>query len=501
MSKPHLPGPAKQQALVASAMVLTGKKLDRHMLSVEAWQQEAWAHYDATGELRYAARYESNAISRAKLIAARIEPGDTAPQPLPDDHPATQIMADFLGGRDKQTTAIERLAVQLYISGISYLVGFDEKDPADRRRTRTRWKVMSHDEITVEHDRIRLRMGPGTTDLELDRGNVVIIRIWTPHARRWWEPDSAVRGVLPVLRELDGLTKHVGATIDSRLAGAGILVIPNEITFTSNRDDLEDDQDPFVVELIDAMMEPIEDRDTAAAVVPLVIKVPGEHASAIQHIRFGTEFDDQTRTLREEAIRRLALGLDIPPEILLGVGDVNHWTAWQIEESSVKLHIEPKLATICAGITEAFLHPALEVLGEDTEDIICWYDTTPLKLRPNRSDDAQNLHDDLLITDESRRKASGFGENDAPTPDEKFRMFIEHVLINSPQLSLNLLPVYAELIGADSQQVRRVIDEIEGDPEGVSNGADPAEADDTVTPRTDPADESPAAASATIHRI
>ena len=38
-------------------------------------------------------------------------------------------------------------------------------------------------------------------------------------------PDSPVRAALPILRELVGLTQHVSAQIDSRLAGAGMLVM------------------------------------------------------------------------------------------------------------------------------------------------------------------------------------------------------------------------------------------------------------------------------------
>lgn len=441
----HLPS-RKRSSLIAAATVLTGRRLNRHAITEREWQREAWRHYDLSGELRYATRYEANATSRARLIAARRNPDPAGtPLELADEHPASQIISSFLGGTDSQAQALARVDTQLTVSGISYIVMFEHEG-------NERWLVLSSEEISFRAGRWHLTVDG--TDREFDAENIVVIRIWTPHARKFWEPDSPVRALLPVLRELEGLTKHVGASIDSRLAGAGLLVLPQEMTFVSNRDDIGDDQDPFVVELVEAMTAPIEDRDSASAVVPLVIKVPGDLIDDIKHLSFSTPFDQETKTLRDEAIRRLALGLDLPPEIMLGLGDANHWTAWQIEESSVKLHIEPKLATITQGITQGYLHPALEALGEDTNDIIAWYDTTPLKLRPNRSQDAEALHHDLLITDGARRRAAGFTEDDAPDETELRDQILLHVVRNAPQLAGEILPLLGfEGFAPDERQV------------------------------------------------
>src|SRR3546814_17159695 len=58
---------------------------------------------------------------------------------------------------------------------------------------------------------------------------------------------------------------------------------------------------------------------------------------------FHTPFDEETRELREEAIRRLALGQDAPPELLLGVGNMNHWGAWLVQADTNNTHVEPPL--------------------------------------------------------------------------------------------------------------------------------------------------------------
>src|SRR3546814_9449478 len=87
---------------------------------------------------------------------------------------------------------------------------------------------------------------------------------------------------------------------------------------------------------MEAMHPPFRDRASAAAVVPLTVPIPddGTGRSAADYVHaqtFHTPFDEETRELREEAIRRLALGQDAPPELLLGVGNMNHWGAWLVQ--------------------------------------------------------------------------------------------------------------------------------------------------------------------------
>ena len=51
---------------------------------------------------------------------------------------------------------------------------------------------------------------------------------------------------------------------------------------------------------------------------------------------FWTQLDEHAIELRSEAIRRLGLGMDMPPEVLQGSADSNHWAAWQADEAAIK---------------------------------------------------------------------------------------------------------------------------------------------------------------------
>jgi hypothetical protein len=184
----------------------------------------------------------------------------------------------------------------------------------------------------------------------------------------------------------------------------------------------DENDDAFTEALMDAMITPISDRSNASAHVPLVVTVPDDGtgravADYFYYQRFDSELDAQAQSLREEAIRRLALSLDTPPEILLGVGSMNHWGAWLVREDVIVTHVEPPLALLCDALTREFLWPVLMADGmpeEEAEKHVVWYSVAHLVTRPNKTDDAKDLHDKGVISDAALRRETGFSDEDAP---------------------------------------------------------------------------------------
>jgi hypothetical protein len=132
---------------------------------------------------------------------------------------------------------------------------------------------------------------------------------------------------------------------------------------------------------------------------------------------FAKPLDNESRHLRDEAIRRLALGQDAPPELLLGTARMNHWGAWLVQEDVVSTHLEPPLALICDALTTQYLWPVLIEQGmteEEAHNYVIWYDVSHLVVRPNRSQEALVLHERGTISDSALRKAAGFDESDTP---------------------------------------------------------------------------------------
>ena len=80
----------------------------------------------------------------------------------------------------------------------------------------------------------------------------------------------------------------------------------------------------------------------------------------------------------------------------------------------IKIHIEPLMNRVCDALTEAYLDPALKLMGKDPSRFVFSYDTSPLVLRPQRLQDALNLYEKGIIGAEAVRQEGDFKESQAP---------------------------------------------------------------------------------------
>jgi hypothetical protein len=443
-------------SLVAAAQVMTAPNASLQKVNIsrpQYWQTAAWDYYDIVGELRFAVTWISNAMSRVNLVAAMppLGPGDE-PTPIDFDDPRTteaqrrayEIVQGMAGGAAGQSAIMAAFGTQLSVAGIGWLVIEPSLDDPTSDRFVT-WEVYSSDEVrsAVNDDTIEIRISE--REWRPVHPNAIVIKCWRRHPRRTWEPDAPTHGVLGVLREIDLLQKHIHASAQSRLAGAGLLAIPAEAVFPpgqgpqSSIENIDPDdqnitppEDTFVETLVDSMTTPISDRGSAAAVVPLVVKIPGEYVDKIRHISFATPFDAKVLELLESSIRRLALGMDIPPEILTGTSGMNHWGAWQVQEESITLHIEPLSEVVTHALTVGFLRPALEAEGFDASDLMVWYDTTDLRTRPDRSSGAVQAYDRAELSGTALLRELGLSVDDAPDDDERRQRILLNAMSSLP---------------------------------------------------------------------
>ena len=433
--------PKPMQSLVAAATRLTSQTLGKsrgRRASAEGWQEDAWEMYDLVGELRFITNLLANQQSKARFYVGTIaESPDDPPVPVED-----QVLIDALesigDGPSGLSQLIQRLAVNLQIPGDSWLVGIpkDKLPDADPNIVVTRdadgavrlddlvWYTLSVTEVSFPTpDEVEIVMGDHATQdtIKASPDDLWLIRVWKPHPRRFWQADSATRSALPVLRELVGLTMHISAQIDSRLAGAGVLIAPDSAARAAKRAlGLPEDgpDDPFTDALIKAMMTPISDRSNASAYVPLVWTVPDESEPHFRFMEFSKPLDAQAKEMRDESIRRYALSADAPPDLLLGMGGMNHWGMWLVQEDTVRAHVEPPLALICDALTTQYIRVLMKELGtytdEQIDNTVVWYEVDHLIVRPNRGQDARDAHASGAISDEAFRDALGFSEDDAP---------------------------------------------------------------------------------------
>lgn len=450
-----VPSPLPMQSLIASAKRLTEKKLKSGTFKKSAaagWQEDAWEMYDLVGEQHFLGSTLANQASKAVFYVGILGEGaDTTDAPEPAEDQELQSVLDAVGGGPSGfSQLVQRLCVNLWVAGDGWLVGIprqlmpdfepeegealedyalpslqDVQNPdldVDLSMSDLEWRMMSVSEVSLQRDgKVKLHLGGEASEkIETSPDLLYMIRVWRPHPRRSWEADSPTRSSLPVLRELVGLTMHISAQVDSRLAGAGILLVPASAARAMKiASGIPEDspEDPFTDALIESMVTPIGDRANASAVVPLVLTVPDGTSKEFDFLTFAKPLDTEARNLREEAIRRLALGQDAPPELLLGTAGMNHWGAWLVRDDVVTTHIEPPLALIADALTTQYLRPMMAELGYTEEQIkkhVVWYDVSTMIARPNKAADALTLYDRDVLSDEALRAASGFDETDAP---------------------------------------------------------------------------------------
>lgn len=454
------PPSSKPTAIVAAAQRILPDLYRNMRIPTQAWQSEAWRQYDINGELAFGARWLGSALSRCKLVAYDVDDAGHLTQPTKDQD-VIDLVKGFAGSPTKQTQLLQSMGPHMTVPGDCYIIATVGKDG-----NFSKWCVYSTQEVRpVGTDSVIVDIGDGNP-ITYSLTENLIIRVYRPHPRRSWEADSPTRSALPVLREMEQLTKHIFATIDSRLAGAGILLLPSELDFPAPEGEIEPGETPFLALLSEAMMTSIQDRGSAKAVVPIVAQGPKDAISgATWLVSPASELTPVVAELRDKAIRRLALDLDMPPEALLGGGDANHWGQWAIEEQGIKLHITPVMTLICDAFTEGYLVPGLKALGKDEKAFVIWFDPSDLVLRPNRGTDAKDAYDRGELSGEALRRYLGFDESDAPDGREKVLGELYKLIGAAPRAGESLLPVIMGLLqlekyGVTPEQISQVVNSV-----------------------------------------
>jgi len=437
--------------------------------SAHPWQVEAWQRFDEVGELRAVCQWFANSLSRARLIASELDPLTGHPTGKSSDAAATQMVSDIAGGPAGQATMLSRLATFLTVPGEAWVAIIDrDDDPAAAEE----WHVIADSEIATVGQDVEITL-PDSSTYQINPDTDSLFRVWRSHPRSAAEADSPVRAALPILREIRRTEQAIDAAGKSRIAGNGILALPTEISMPTGLVPGGDDDAPglpadaggeapidtgvgmrqvdageLMSALQEAMTTSIRDQASAAAMVPIVIQAAGEHIDKIRHITLDSTVTETNLHTRESAIRRLALSLDIPPEVLLGHGDSNHWSAWASRDEAISQHLAPMMTLICDALTSSVLHPLLAAQGHpDPERVVVWFDLSDLSRRPDRREDAAAAFDRGVISPQAYRQELGYGDDDAPdrNSDEAMRELAIQLVSQAP----SLLPSLAHIIGFD----------------------------------------------------
>lgn len=434
-------GVENAEALVASGQLITHGQASYLRRLIQPWQIRAFGYYDLLGEIKYAAQFYSRALQNLRLFAAEInDEGELVPT---EDEEVKAALARIKDpGGTSQRGLLGDYGRLIFLVGEALL--FVWWNPATELE---QWEMLSTDELRAldgSYTRFSAPSLPATNfmpapddayipipDPEPGKQQAVAYRLWKRHPRFSALPDSPMEGVLELCEELVLLTHAVRARARSRLAGSGILFIDDRITTRPMEATPDEDfqEDPFLEDMTESMTAPIIDEGTASAVVPLLARVKVPDGMKLSDLVYHLQVVDPTQLypetgLRMECVRRIAICLDMPAEMLLGLGTLNHWNVWGIDEQSWKYHLQPIADHLVADLTSAYLGPYLKNVlhRDDWTKFAVDYDASRVINHPDRSKDAKDLHDRAVIGDAALRDATGFTEDDKPTEEELARI-------------------------------------------------------------------------------
>jgi hypothetical protein len=527
-----------QKSLTAAAQAVTGadgfKKSFVTGGDAGDWQEAAWKYTELVGELDYYVRWRSSSVSRCRLMASETDErgqptgqlAEASEGVLTADSQTVQDIITQIGGSATGLAKIlKRCSYILSVPGECWIAMLVRNPEREESTSATlggespqvfthpeQWFVFDRSEIKTQGEDVVLTLPDGWKHT-FDPAADMMFRIWDESPRNARLATSPVWSNRDTLNEIVRATATIDNASKSRLIGNGVLFIPQEISLPSQAVPMPlpattapPGTDPLPVMvgehasaqdfqdlLFDVATAAMKDPNSIAAMLPIVASVPGEHIKNVQWIRPASDVPATALATREAAIKRLAMGLDVSPERLLGMGtNSNHWSAWAIDETDVKIHISPLVEMICDALTREVLWPKLEAENIDPDKYVVWYDTTDLTQDPDKGDEAKDAFDRGAISSSALREYLGLESEsgyDLETTEGWLQLALDRVAADPDTVSV-FGPILKELLSGKMADLVPI--EVPGPP--GSDVAPPTEqpAEPSAEPAGGPPDTAPA---------
>ena len=424
------------------------------------WQDEAWRYVRCIGELGYFVRWRSNACGQVRLVASEIDEDTGEPTGSVDpDNTEGQKVVDLVkkiaGGPLGQKQLIKKAAACLTVPGELWICIL-------QRPKGEQWFAVSKKEMGQSQKMVDLPGGgvgptiaiklPDGTKHDYDPDNDAMFRVWNESFEDGSQADSPVRAVLDSLGEIERATKKIRNADRSRLLNNGLLMVPSEASLPDSVE--TNGTGPSVTRRVAATLQKMlrhaaevatSDENSMASVLPIVGAAPGEHLGKIVHIEFAKEATKVAVEIRNDAIARVAMGLDMSPERLLGMGsNSNHWSAYLLADEDVRLHINPVLEVLVQAIYESVFVQLLESQNIDPAKYTLWFDSSQLTKDPDVTDESKDAYGSGVITSESHVRNLGLPEDSLYdfTTEEGIALWAKDRVSAKPEL----LPLLGQMI-------------------------------------------------------
>jgi hypothetical protein len=336
---------------------------------------------------------------------------------------------------------VRQVTTNLYIAG--------ELNYAAMRESK-RWEVIS----VVRANRATL----------LQDGVIYQTRGLWPHPADPDRPDAPLFAVLPLLEEMDWLSKVSRSQSANRVSMRGVVGSADGLSF-ANGGEFWNEWDKALQERMDdpTKVGPLHLRGAQELVEP-----SGKGMKGLSWVIPDFPYDERIDFRMEKLVRRLAYGLPIPPEVLLGLQAQSRATAFQVEENSYRAHIEPPAQLVAHVATQA-----LQLLLPD-QKVEVIPDPSLLLARRHTTQDVKDAFDRGAVSISYLREVLGIPETAAATDEDLARIALikgtaqetkrdpaeQPTVAGQPGTPDNSQRLLGELIGAVSQSVQFARDKV-----------------------------------------
>lgn len=240
-------------------------------------------------------------------------------------------------------------------------------------------------------------------------------RLYTPAPYRRTRPDSPVRRVAFDCEMLMAYRADLYANTLGR-AAAGIKAMPRRMMFeelangkrfeTQLTEDLIAARRPGDPASLYPLLAWVEDKNEADVLASLPVKLADPKATE----------DLLDKIAATE--RSITIGLDMPPEMASGMGDINHWGAWLIQRQNYDYHLDPMVVRILNDLNPWWQARLAAAGVPNPERYLLARNPDSAISNPNSWEQTVWLYENFLIDGETARAKADVGDVAEPTEEE-----------------------------------------------------------------------------------
>lgn len=429
-------------------------------------QLRSWMHYglppdaggrkldtplNPVGEVRYVVGWAADQMSRMRWLI-EVDGDPEWSLTLPDKTKVTSKIEKDPNSDTSQLSASERVleeinwterivrqvTTNLYIAGELYYAAMKDN----------RWQVIS----VVRANR----------QVILDDAVHKTRGLW-PHPADPDQPDAPLFAVLPLLEEMDWLSKVSRSQSANRVSMRGVVGSADGLSFANGGEFWQEWDKSLQAKMDDpTQVGPLHLRGAQELVEP-----SGKGMKGLSWVIPDFPYDERIDFRMEKLVRRLAYGLPIPPEVLLGLQAQSRATAFQVEENSYRAHIEPPAQLVAHVATQA-----LQLLMPD-QKVRVIPDPSLLLARRHTTQDVKDAFDRGGVSLSYLREVLGIPETAAATDEDIARIALikgtapevrrdpgEQPSVGGQPGTPDRSQALGELIGAVSQSVQHARDKV-----------------------------------------